>query len=552
MSLTKATYSMINGAPFYVIDYGATGDGTDQRANIQSCLDAAGVNAAIYFESGVNYRISPIGNPSGTGSESTYGGLRPLAGQTLYLNGCTLTALSPGINNASCVVNVYGVNDVTINGPGTIIGDRNIGSVGRTGEFGQCVSLRGGNNLVVRDCSIKSSWGDGILVATTQGGTDYPVGVLIDNNEFDDISRNAISIVSARNVVITNNRCRRVNRTAPKSFIDFEPDPPSFEPNSDCVVYGNTCIPDVNGVAQVDVGLFIVGANSRIIVSSNSFYGLYASLGIGDLSKDIRVFGNVLRVGDLGLAGNLWLTATTPSTVDGVSITGNDIIGGLTHSVSFISTTYSNLNISNNRFLVNQAGARLATFGTGSETVFQNNEVFFTGDALDGQAFIGDFSDVIMGGNRFNNSTGNTAQSFNPNSIEVTPDYYGTGITRSSNNLRGYGAQVGFQTGVGGTVTQATSKSTGVTLDNPCGTITMNAATINATTSVGFTLTNSVIGANDVVIISIKSGATANSYTTTVDAVAAGSCRISIRNVTSGSLSEAVVLSFAVIKAVAA
>lgn len=552
MSLTKATYSMIKGAPFYVVDYGATGDGTDQRANIQSCLDAAGVNADIYFESGVNYRISPIGNPSGTGSEATYGGLRPLAGQTLYLNGCTLTALSPGINNASCVVNVYGVNNVTIKGPGTIIGDRNIGSVGRTGEFGQCVSLRGGNNLVVRDCSLKSAWGDGILVATTQDGTDYPVGVLIDNCEFDDISRNGISIVSARNVVISNNRCKRVNRTAPKSFIDFEPDPPSFAPNRDCVVYGNTCIPDANGVAQVDVGLFIVGANSRVIVSSNSFYGLYASLGIGDSSKDIRVFGNILRAGDLGQAGNLWLTATTPSTINGVYITGNDIIGGLTHSISFISTTYSDVNISNNRILVNQTGARLAVFNNSSETIFQNNEVFFTGDALDGFAFFGDFTGTIMGGNRFNNSTGNTSQSFNPNPVEVTPDYYGTGLTRYSNNLQGYGAQVGFQTGVGGTVTQATSKSTAVTLNKPCGTITMDAATLGATTSVGFTLNNSVIGADDVVVVSIKSGATANSYVVSVDAVAAGSCRISLRNVTSGSLSEAVVLSFAVIKAVAA
>jgi hypothetical protein len=111
---------------------------------------------------------------------------------------------------------------------------------------------------------------------------------------------------------------------------------------------------------------------------------------------------------------------------------------------------------------------------------------------------------------------------------------------------------IGYATGAGGTVTQATSKSTGVTLNKVCGAITMNAAALLATTSVGFTLTNSAIAASDVVVVAIKSGATADSYELAVDATAAGSCRISLRNVSLGSLSEAVVLSFIVIKAVTA
>lgn len=111
---------------------------------------------------------------------------------------------------------------------------------------------------------------------------------------------------------------------------------------------------------------------------------------------------------------------------------------------------------------------------------------------------------------------------------------------------------IGYSTGAGGTVTQATSKSTGVTLNNVCGTITMNNASLAATTTVGFTLTNSSIAATDVVVAAIKSGATANSYSLTVGAVAAGSCLIELRNGTGGALAEAVVLSFAVMKAVAA
>lgn len=109
---------------------------------------------------------------------------------------------------------------------------------------------------------------------------------------------------------------------------------------------------------------------------------------------------------------------------------------------------------------------------------------------------------------------------------------------------------VGYSAGTGGTVTQATNKSTGVTLNKRCGQITMNNASLNAAAEVSFTLTNSVIAATDVVMICIGSGATAGAYNVQCDAVAAGSCRISIGNMSSGSLGEAIVLNFVVIKAV--
>jgi hypothetical protein len=107
---------------------------------------------------------------------------------------------------------------------------------------------------------------------------------------------------------------------------------------------------------------------------------------------------------------------------------------------------------------------------------------------------------------------------------------------------------IGYSTGTGGTVTQATNKATGVTLNKRCGQITLNNASLGAAAEVSFTLTNSVIAATDVVMICIGSGATAGAYTVQCDAVAAGSCRISVGNTSSGSLSEAIVLNFVVIK----
>lgn len=100
----------------------------------------------------------------------------------------------------------------------------------------------------------------------------------------------------------------------------------------------------------------------------------------------------------------------------------------------------------------------------------------------------------------------------------------------------------------GGSVTQATSKSTGVQLDRRAGSITMHNASLAAGAEVGFTVTNAEVAAGDVVVVAIGSGATAASYTATVDAVSAGSFKINIGNTSAGALGEAIVLNFAVIK----
>lgn len=129
------------------------------------------------------------------------------------------------------------------------------------------------------------------------------------------------------------------------------------------------------------------------------------------------------------------------------------------------------------------------------------------------------------------------------------------GAVTAASSIRSTSASagVGYATGAGGVVTQLTNKSTAVTLNAICGTITMDAATLAHQTPVAFTLTNSAIAATDVVVVSVKSGGTAGAYLVSAGAVAAGSCSITLFNCqTSGNLSEAVVLSFAVIKAVAA
>ena len=109
------------------------------------------------------------------------------------------------------------------------------------------------------------------------------------------------------------------------------------------------------------------------------------------------------------------------------------------------------------------------------------------------------------------------------------------------------GGELGYTAEANGTVTQLTSKSTGVTLNKSAGQITMNNAELANATNVTFTLTNSTIIAKDVVVLSVASGATAGAYNCWVSGKGVGSCTITLRNLSGGALSEAVVINFAVI-----
>lgn len=127
----------------------------------------------------------------------------------------------------------------------------------------------------------------------------------------------------------------------------------------------------------------------------------------------------------------------------------------------------------------------------------------------------------------------------------------GTSLSTTGNQVISGAGKQGYTTGSGGVVTQATSKATGVTLSKPTGQITLNNAALAADTTVSFTLTNTIIEANDILVMNHISGGTAGSYLLNAQS-AAGSASINVRNITTGSLSEAIVIAFAVIKAVIA
>ena len=106
----------------------------------------------------------------------------------------------------------------------------------------------------------------------------------------------------------------------------------------------------------------------------------------------------------------------------------------------------------------------------------------------------------------------------------------------------------GYTTGAGGAVTQLTSKATGVTLHKLAGRITTHTAALAAGAEVTFVVTNNTVAATDVPVAAISSGGTAGSYDVIVSVVGAGSFSLSLTNLSTGSLSQAVVINFVVIK----
>lgn len=158
--------------------------------------------------------------------------------------------------------------------------------------------------------------------------------------------------------------------------------------------------------------------------------------------------------------------------------------------------------------------------------------------------------------------TGGLGISGLPGSIAGTFDTWGQydGVFSGTGDLAAGGAitttsssGLGYATGAGGTVTQITSKATAVTLNKISGLITMHNAALASGATATFAFNNSTIAVSDLVHVSIDNGIAAtgtyNVVAEFVGGLGGGVAFISLKNISGGSLSEAVVIKFYVFKA---
>lgn len=119
-------------------------------------------------------------------------------------------------------------------------------------------------------------------------------------------------------------------------------------------------------------------------------------------------------------------------------------------------------------------------------------------------------------------------------------------IDTSGNVLVTSGA-LGYGVGAGGTVVQATSKSTAVTLNKPSGRITTHNSVLAAGATVTFLCLNSYVSASTCVVVSgIYTGGASYPVNYQIDAtqIEAGYFTVRIKNLSAGSLSDALVIQF--------
>lgn len=107
----------------------------------------------------------------------------------------------------------------------------------------------------------------------------------------------------------------------------------------------------------------------------------------------------------------------------------------------------------------------------------------------------------------------------------------------------------GYTAGAGGSVNQAGSKTTTVTLNTPTGLINMQNTSIAANSAVEFTLNNSLLANNVIIFNVVGNAASANSYAVGTRSHTTGSVVVGVRNLTAGALAEGIQLRYAVINA---
>ena len=98
--------------------------------------------------------------------------------------------------------------------------------VGADGEWGHGITIYSSRNITINNPVVTETWGDGIYIGLKywEAYSFDNSNILINHPVILDCSRNGISVCSSKDVEIVSPYFKGINRTAPMSGIDVEPE----------------------------------------------------------------------------------------------------------------------------------------------------------------------------------------------------------------------------------------------------------------------------------------------------------------------------------------
>lgn len=238
-SSSTVTPVIVPSGSYSVTDYGAKGDGvTDDTAAIQKAVDA------VYSKGGGTVYV-----PGGTYMINVATSINLKSNIKLNLAANATLKAKPSSNYNSYVVLARNVSNIAVVG-GNIVGERN--SHSGPGDYGVGIGVYGCNNVTISDISVRDCWGDGIYIGS--GSQNYCQNVLIERFKIDNVCRNGITVISAKNSTIRNGEITKTNGSRPETGIDLEP-------NTSSEILQNILIENVVTRDIANVGILIALPN---------------------------------------------------------------------------------------------------------------------------------------------------------------------------------------------------------------------------------------------------------------------------------------------------
>lgn len=318
MALTKASYSMITGAPYNVRDYGAEGDGTtDDKDAINAAITAA--NAAGGGTVVIPNGTFAVGGSVVSGISDGIAGIVLLSNVNLVIQGTVFVK-----NNTTGSGTFYGVirspdvgiSNASITGAGTINGNRanQVASQQCSNIYLTCVF-----NVTVSGINSINANGMGIqlippssLPTPPFGGATTTTACAVQNCFVNNVTNIGIQVAHSLYCNISENRVT----TCTNNCIDIYGDSGSASPNNGITsINGNT-------VGGGLVGIF-VETSGRISVVGNSIDGCTAGIASNRVTSAPAI---------IAISGN-----TISACATGITNTGDT--GGILISNNFIAFT---------------------------------------------------------------------------------------------------------------------------------------------------------------------------------------------------------------------